>query len=441
LRTRGYVASLRQAYVEWVRRYILFHGKRHPQEMGAAEVAAFLEHLDRQEPASLFHLAEARSALVFLHEVVLGRRLGELPTRVGTLGGVLAETPRFLDQLRHALRVRHYRPSTEDCYVEWARRFILFHGQRHPVDLGAREVEAFLTHLAVQGHVAASTQNQALCALVSLYKRVLEIDLGRMRFGPATRPARLPVVLSRDEVRRELGAVEGAEGLYRVMADLLYGAGLRRSECCGLRVQDLDLDRRQILLRAAKGEKDRVVMLPRKLCPAILDQIDARRVLHERDLARGVARVELPYALERKYPNASRELGWQFLFASPNLSRDPRTGRVGRHHLHEAALQRAVALDLSARDGKRRRRRPQPAGPARRPQPRRRERRRGRHAPPGAGRLTQAGRPRAHPRRRHRPRGVIDEPARALPQHPLPLRQRQEVQALLLGPGLRLARR
>jgi integron integrase len=242
------------------------------------------------------------------------------------------------------LRVRHYARRTEDCYVDWVRRFILFHGKRHPADLQAPHIEAFLTYLAVQGHVSASTQNQALCALVFLYKQVLEIDLGRLHFGPATRPVRLPVVLSRNEVRRVLEAVDGAGGVYRVMADLLYGAGLRRLECCRLRVKDLDLERGQIMVRGGKGDKDRVVMLPRKLRPAIVALLDRRRALHERDLARGVARVELPNALARKYPQAARELGWQFLFASQLLSRDPRTEAVGRHHLHEAALQRAVAL-------------------------------------------------------------------------------------------------
>jgi integron integrase len=440
LRTRGYVASIRQAYVDWARRYILFHGKRHPQEMGSAEVGAFLEHLAHQEPATLFTLAEARGALLFLYQVVLGQPLGTLPTSVGATGAALATAPRLLDQIRHVLRVRHYARRTEDCYVDWVRRFILFHGKRHPADLGAPHVEAFLTHLAVQGHVSASTQNQALCALVFLYKQVLEIEIGRLHFGPATRPVRLPVVLSRDEVRRVLEAVEGAEGAYRLMADLLYGAGLRRLECCRLRVKDLDLERGQILVRGGKGDKDRVVMLPRKLRPALAARIDSRRALHDRDLARGVAGVDLPDALARKYPKAARELGWQFVFASQQLSREPRRGAVGRHHLHEAALQRAVALaarraglvkrvschtfrhskspwnlspqvhaparagsrradraatarpqgrqhghDLPPRHGERRRRRAQPARPARRPLPRRGGRGRQRLAPAQRG--------------------------------------------------------
>lgn len=343
LRVRGYVASIRQAYVDWARRFILFHQKRHPLQMGPGEVGTFLDHVSADETVSDFGVAEARSALHFLYAVVLDKPLDLLPTSAGTVGPPLAESPRLLDQMRHVLRVRHYSRRTEDCYVDWARRFILFHDKRHPTDLRAAHVEAFLTHLAVQGHVSASTQNQALNALVFLYKQFLEIDLGRLRFGPATRPARLPVVLSRDEVRRVLQEVTGANGVYRVMADLLYGAGLRRLECCRLRIKDFDFDRGQILIRGGKGDKDRVVMLPRKLRPVLTALQEQRQALHEHDLHRGVARVELPNALDRKYPNAAKEFGWQFLFASRQLSRDPRTGAVGRHHMHEAALQRAVA--------------------------------------------------------------------------------------------------
>jgi integron integrase len=275
-----------------------------------------------------------------------------LPTTAGLLpagvGGSLAarpggDGPRLLDQLRHVLRVRHYSLRTEECYADWARRYILFHGKRHPCDLGAAHVARFLTHLAVEGHVAESTQNQALNALVFLYKQVLDIDLGSLHHVRARRPVRLPVVASRDEVRQVLAAIEGADGLFRLAVELLYGTGLRKMECLRLRVHDLDLGRHQVLVRGGKGNKDRVVMLPRKLKPALAEQMERRRAVHERDLARGVAWVELPHALARKYPNAPRELGWQFLLASRQLSRDPRTGHTGRHHLHEGTLQRAVA--------------------------------------------------------------------------------------------------
>jgi integron integrase len=355
LRTRGYVAALRQAYIDWVRRYILFHQVRHPQEMGAAEVTAFLNHLAACTDLTPAAEVEARAALAFLYDVVLARPLGDLATTTGLmpegLGGNLAprpgaDSPRLLDQLRHVLRVRHYSLRTEDCYVDWARRFILFHAKRHPCDLGAAHVEQFLTHLAVAGHVAESTQNQALNALVFLYKQLLQIDLGDLHHVRAKRPVRLPVVASREEVRQVLAAIEGADGLFRLAVELLYGAGLRKMECLRLRVHDLDLRRNQIIVRGGKGNKDRVVMLPRKLRPALVAQVEHRRAVHENDLARGLAWVELPHALARKYPHAPRDLGWQFLLASRQLSRDPRSGHTGRHHVHEGALQRAVATAL-----------------------------------------------------------------------------------------------
>jgi integron integrase len=240
-------------------------------------------------------------------------------------------------------RVRHYSPRTEACYLHWVRQFILFHGKRHPRELGAPEVEQFLTHLAVQGRVSASTQNQALNALVFLYQQVLEIDLGRFEAVRARRPKRLPVVLSPDEVAAVLAHVVGGEGAFGLMARLLYGCGLRLLECCRLRIKDIDVARGQIVVRGGKGNKDRVVMLPRSVLPDLDRQLAWREQLHERDLARGVARVELPDALERKYPRAAQELGWQFLFASRQLSHCPCTGRLGRHHIYPASLQRAVA--------------------------------------------------------------------------------------------------
>jgi integron integrase len=209
--------------------------------------------------------------------------------------------------------------------------------------LGTAEVEQFLTHLAVNGRVSASTQNQALNALVFLYQQVLEIDLGHFEAVRARRPKRLPVVLAPEEVAAVLGQVQGAEGLFGLMARLLYGCGLRLMECCRLRVKDVQLPRGQIIVRGGKGNKDRVVMLPRAVREELVRRLEWRRQLHERDLARGVARVDLPEALERKYPRAAQEFGWQFVFASRQLSRCPRTGRPGRHHVYPASLQRAVA--------------------------------------------------------------------------------------------------
>jgi integron integrase len=245
----------------------------------------------------------------------------------------------LLDQVRQVLRVRHYALTTEECYVEWITRFILFHGKRHPRDMGAVEVEQFLTDLAVRGHVSASTQNQALNALVFLYKQVLEIELERIEAVRARRPKRLPVVLAPEEVQRVLTQMEG---VFLLMAQLLYGCGLRVLECCRLRVKEINHERCQILVRAGKGNKDRVVMLPKLVREPLQKHLAWRSELHQRDVARGVARVELPDAIERKYPRAAQELGWQFVFASRQLSRCPRTSRRGRHHVLAGSLQRAV---------------------------------------------------------------------------------------------------
>jgi integron integrase len=209
--------------------------------------------------------------------------------------------------------------------------------------MGRAEIEMFLTDLAVQGHVATSTQNQALCALLFLYGHVLGIEVGRIDAVRARRPKRLPTVLCPEEVRQLLDAVRGGDGAFRMMAGICYGAGLRREECCRLRVQDLDLRRAQIVVRHGKGGKDRVVMLPRSLQPDLERQLTWRRQLHDCDVAAGLARVALPDALARKYPRAAQEFGWQFLFASRQRSRDPKTGDIGRHHVDPGSLARAVA--------------------------------------------------------------------------------------------------
>jgi integron integrase len=209
--------------------------------------------------------------------------------------------------------------------------------------MGGDEVETFLTYLAVDGRVSASTQTQALCAILFLYKQVLRIDLPHLDAVRAKRPKRLPVVLSRDEVRRLLAAVDGSHGLYRLMAGLMYGSGLRLMECCRLRVKDVDYDRRQLVIREAKGDKDRAVPLAEAACEPLCRQIAWRAELHEADVSRGQGRVDLPTALERKLPSAAYELGWQFVFASERISRCPRTGRPGRHHLHESAIGAAVS--------------------------------------------------------------------------------------------------
>jgi integron integrase len=249
---------------------------------------------------------------------------------------------RLLDRIRAALRLRHYSRRTEEAYVAWIRRYILFHGKRHPADMGAAELTAFLSSLAVDGRVAASTQNQALSALLFLYREVLELDLpwldGVVR---AKRPQRLPVVLNREEI---LAVLRRLDGVPRLMASLLYGSGLRLLECCRLRVQDVDFPAHQILVRGAKGDKDRVTVLPAAIKADLARHLERVRAQHQRDLQRGAGWVELPTALARKYPNAGREWVWQWVFPATRMYRDRVTGQIRRHHLHESVLQRIVKV-------------------------------------------------------------------------------------------------
>jgi integron integrase len=255
--------------------------------------------------------------------------------------------PKLLDQVRDKIRVKHYSIRTETQYVQWIKRFIFFHGKRHPRDLGAAEVEAFLTHLATDGNVSASTQNQALSALLFLYREVLGIALPWLdNVVRAKKPQRLPVVLNRAEVALVL---ERMDGLYGLMGRLLYGTGMRLMECCRLRVKDIDFGQREILIRDGKGAKDRVTMLPVTLIQGLQEHLAKRRRLYEDDLGKGMAEVFLPDALARKYPNAANEWAWQYIFPSGSYSVDPRSGRERRHHIDEKLLQRAMkkAVGLS----------------------------------------------------------------------------------------------
>jgi len=254
--------------------------------------------------------------------------------------------PKLLDQVRDRIRVKHYSISTEKLYVQWIRRFILFNGKRHPAELGAAEVEAFLTHLAVDGNVSASTQNQALSALLFLYKEVLVMDLPWLEnVVRAKRPVRLPVVLTRTEVRAVLVRMKG---VYALMANLLYGTGMRLMECVRLRVKDVDFERGEIMVRCGKGGKDRVTMLPVSIVPGLQAHLAQRRALFEDDKAKGKAGVFLPDALARKYPNAGTEWAWQYIFASGSYSIDPRSGAERRHHIDEKLLQRAMKKAVQA---------------------------------------------------------------------------------------------
>jgi integron integrase len=253
---------------------------------------------------------------------------------------------RLLDRVREAARLRHLAYRTEQAYIAWIRRFILFHNKRHPSSMGGPEVESFLTHLAADRDVAAATQAQALAALLFLYKRVLGVDLPWLdSVVRARRPKRLPVVLSRAEVRNVLGHLRGDVWL---VTSLLYGSGLRLLEGMRLRVKDVDLERRVILVRDAKGQKDRVTILPDDLRVPLTEQLARVRERHEAALAAGFGGVELPFALARKYPRAHLEMGWQWVFPAARPSHDPRDGTWRRHHLHEATVQREVRRAMRA---------------------------------------------------------------------------------------------
>jgi len=252
-------------------------------------------------------------------------------------------TPRgkkLLDQVRESLRVKHYSYRTEETYVEWIRRFILFHGKRHPKEMGGSEIEAFIAHLAVERHVATATQNQALRAIMFLYKYVLkkELDMPPTLLRPG-RPKRLPSVLTHAEAGRVIAQMKGVT---KIMTKLLYGSGLRLMECMRLRVKDIDFENRQVIVRDGKGENDRATVLPESVVAELKLQLDNVKALHEKDLREGYGETYLPYALGVKYPNAGREWIWQYIFPASQRSTDAQSGEIRRHHLDESVLHRAV---------------------------------------------------------------------------------------------------
>ena len=253
---------------------------------------------------------------------------------------------KLLDLVQSTLQIRHASRNTVDAYVYWVRRYVLFHNKRHPTEMGEQEIRKFLSHLATKKNVSASTQNQALNAVVFLYGHVLHRKLGS--FGTiirAQRPKRLPVVLSVVEVARLL---ERLTDPYRIMASLLYGSGLRLLECVRLRVKDVDLEKARLFVRDGKGEKDRITILPATLVPFLNAHMHSVRTLHAQDLAAGFGSVWMPNALARKFPNASRSFTWQYLFPAPAFSRDPESGTRRRHHLDPSTLQRAMKLAVIA---------------------------------------------------------------------------------------------
>lgn len=254
--------------------------------------------------------------------------------------------PKLLEQVRDRIRAKHYSFRTEESYVGWIRRFILFHHKTHPAQMGAKEVEAFLSHLAVDRKVSASTQNQAKSAILFLYKEVLEIELPWLEnITQAKTPQRLPVVLTVSEVQSVLSHISGT---WRIMANLLYGSGLRLMECVRLRVKDIDFEMKQIVVRDGKGFKDRITMLPDSVADQLKNHLAGVEELHRHDLQNGYGEAWLPQALARKYPSAAKDWGWQYVFPSKNLSADPETGSMRRHHVDPKGLQRAFRQALRA---------------------------------------------------------------------------------------------
>ncbi len=247
---------------------------------------------------------------------------------------------KLLDRVREAIRLKHYSYRTEKTYVQWIRRYILFHNKRHPSEMNVPEIEAFLTHLAVEGKVAASTQNQAFNAILFLYREVLRQELeGPIDAIRAKRPKRLPVVLSPDETRI---IIKTMSGVYRLIIQILYGSGLRLSECLELRVKDVDFQQSQLIVRRGKGGKDRVTPLPTAVVTPLQEHLLRVKRMHQHDLEHGYGSTPLPFALARKYPNADRAWIWQYVFPSQSLCQDPRTGITRRYHLHESSLQKAL---------------------------------------------------------------------------------------------------
>ncbi len=248
--------------------------------------------------------------------------------------------PKLLDQFRNLIRTKHYSIRTESSYVDWVKRFILFHNKQHPATLNDNAVNQFLTHLAVVEYVASSTQNQALSAIKLFYKEVLKKSLNvNENYQVAKKAVKIPVVFTKSEAARIINLLDG---IHRLLVLLIYGSGLRLMECVRLRVKDIDFESKKIFVRSGKGNKDRVTLLPQSVIPALRNQLKKVKIIHSLDLGNGYGRTYLPFALDKKYPNAGCEYGWQYVFPSHNLSVDPRSGLKRRHHVSESMLQKAV---------------------------------------------------------------------------------------------------
>ena len=251
-----------------------------------------------------------------------------------------SKKPGLLDQVRQVIRVKHYSLRTKESYINWIKRFIFFHNKKHPIEMREKEIGEFITHLAKNEKVSASTQNQALCAIVFLYKNVLKKELeNTISIYWSKRPKKLPVVFTKSEVIEVLNNLKGTHWLVGM---LLYGSGLRLPESLELRVKDIDFGYNQIMVRDSKGEKDRTTMLPQKIVQPLKEHLNKVKLIHEKDLKNGFGSVYLPYAIERKYPNAKYEWGWQYVFPATRISTDPRSGIQRRHHLYDTVIQKAV---------------------------------------------------------------------------------------------------
>lgn len=292
--------------------------------------------------------AECFSTSFYLRFIHLPRKV-EMKNPWSTVPGEIDVRPKMLlDQVREVLRLNHYAIRTEEAYVNWIKRFVLFHGKRHPREMAEQEVEAFLTDLATVGGVGVNTQKQALNALVFLYNQVLKQPFGTLaHLERSKKPQRQPLVLTKAEIDRILTVMEGT---HQLMAKLLFGTGMRLLEGLRLRVKDIDFEQNQIVVRHGKGGKDRITMLPQSLKPLLVEHLRRVKILHENDLEAGFGRVFLPDALARKYPRANQQWGWQWVFPAKSLSVDPRSGERRRHHAHENSLQKAVqkAVRLAA---------------------------------------------------------------------------------------------
>lgn len=256
-----------------------------------------------------------------------------------------SQSPRFVDQLRIHMRKNGLAYRTEQTYIHWIKRFIVYHNKRHPKDMNMREVESFLGHLSIDRSCSISTQRTALNALVYLYQRFLGVEVGKIEFTLARNHRRLPVVYSREEIANILSHLRG---VHRLLVELMYGTGLRKAELLSLRVKDIDFGSNNIFVRGGKGNKDRTTMLPLQLISSLRDQITVVECLHNEDVKDGYGEVYLPDALQRKYPNAAREIGWQYVFPSSSISRDPRSGVLRRHHMHPSSLAKQLRQAVKA---------------------------------------------------------------------------------------------